>query len=491
MLLQRAFLPFALLFALSGTLLITGCGSDDRAASDEAKQSLDRGWTALIDGLNEAREEIEDPWLAGPDPSERDLADGYRYLLGHVIRLAESEFGQHPDVPYFQRMVRMASKWTIDNPDTMYLTAPIDPAGTYRIRARASDTRDWHSGRRSRSYPKAPRLVTFQTTTASIGDTGKLDEFATCRNQTLGFVQSFEIFPDRDGRFEILVAPERPPGHHQLFLPTRGSVECKPRDEEPFMLDREAAYITVREIFSNWDAEVALDLEIERIDTKTNVRPSLDAEETAQRLEAIGKKVPNQIRFWNALHEFGLEVHGDRNMDGRRSLPENALNPAAPPFIAGGTAGARQLYSAGTFNLEEDEALVIRVETKLEPYYVGFQLANFWGESLDQGSYASSLTGGQLPRQSDDARYYVVTARDPGVPGWLDPTGLREGAMSMRFVYSDDPEEKDFPVITTSVVSFEDIHDHLPKGTPVVSLETRQTQIARRQAHIRKRWRQY
>ena len=191
------------------------------------------------------------------------------------------------------------------------------------------------------------------------------------------------------------------------------------------------------------------------------------------------------------MHEFGLEVLGDRNLDGKRALPENALNPAAPPFIAGGTAGARQLYSAGTFNLDDDQALILRVETKVDPHYVGFQLANFWGESLDQASYTSSLTGGQLPRQRDGARYYVVTARDPGVPGWLDPTGLPEGAMSMRFVYNEDPAEKDFPVITSTLTTFDQIRKHLPEGTATVSSEKRRTQIARRQAHIRKRWRQY
>ena len=468
-----------------------GCGSNDREASSEAKEALERGWTAFIEGLEEARGEIEDPWLAGPDPSERNLADGYRYLLGHAVRIAETEFGQHADLPYFQRSVRMMSKWTIDNPDTLYLSAPIDPAGTYRIRARAADSQDWHTSKRTRIYPKAPRLVTFQTTTATIGDTGELNEFATCRNQTLGFVQGFEIFPDHDGRFEILVAPSKPDNYRGHFLPTRGSVECAPRDKEPFMLEREATNIAVREIFSNWDTEVPMDLEIERIDTHTNIRPSLNAEETAQRFEAIGAKLPNQIRFWNALHEFGLEVLGDRNLDGKRALPENALNPAAPPFIAGGTAGARQLYSAGTFNLDDDQALILRVETKVDPHYVGFQLANFWGESLDQASYTSSLTGGQLPRQRDGARYYVVTARDPGVPGWLDPTGLPEGAMSMRFVYNEDPAEKDFPVITSTLTTFDQIRKHLPEGTATVSSEKRRTQIARRQAHIRKRWRQY
>lgn len=477
--------------ALASAMLFLACSSNDDAAPPEARAALDRGFRALIQGLEDARDAVENPWVVGPLPSDRELADGYRYMLGHLIRLAESEFIQHTDLPYFQRYIRMASKSTIDNPDTLYLMAPIDPSATYQISARAADTDDWRTGQRTRRYPKAPRLVTFQTVTATIGDTGDLDEFTNCRNQTLSFVQHFEIHPDSDGRFDILVAEDRPAGYDGHFLTTRGKLECSPPRGEPFEHERSAAYIAVRESFSNWDAEVPLELEIVRIDAPGKPRPALDAKATAERLESIGTKVANQVRFWNALHEFGLEIHGDRNLDGKRNLPENAMNDPAPPFIAGGTAGARQLYASGTFNIAPDEALVVRVETRLEPYYIGFQLANFWGESLDQASYTSSLTGSQLSAQPDGARYYVVAMGDPGVPGWLDTTGLAKGAMAMRFVYREDPDDTDLPQIRTTLTKLDAVREHLPGATAEITPEMRRTEIARRQAHIRKRWRQY
>ena len=83
-----------------------------------------------------------------------------------------------------------------------------------------------------------------------------------------------------------------------------------------------------------------------------------------------------------------------------------------PPFSAGGVAGARQLYSGGTFELEDDEALVVKIDLRgTDPHYVGFHLGNLWGESADQATYVSSLSGAQLATEADGARYYVVSKR--------------------------------------------------------------------------------
>jgi hypothetical protein len=482
---------FVLFLVLAGALTL-GCGLFGSESSSEDEAALEQGWGAFIGGLEEAREAVRDPWRLAPSPGGRELAEGYRYLLGHLARVIESETVQHTDLPYFQRYVHMLSKWTIDNPDAMYLVAPIDAEGTYRISARAADTTEWRTGERGRPWPKAPRVVTFQTTTALIGQTGSLEEFATCRNQTIGAVRHVDIVPDADGRFEILVAPDRPAGHEGLFLPTRARLDCLDREGKVAATnDRTAVAIAVREIFSDWDAEVPLELEIVRIDAPGRSRPPTDPEQMGEALSAIGNEVANQIRFWNDLHELGLEVHGDRNMDGRRNMPLNGLNPPRPPFIAGGTAGAGQLYAGGTFELGPDEALIVRVESPVEPQYQGFQLANYWGESLDQASYTSSLTGQQLPLASDGARYYVVAQRDPGVPGWVDTTGLARGAISMRFIFPEAPAEDALPQVSAELAPLDALRQKLPEDTPIVTQEVRREQIARRQAHIRRRWRQY
>lgn len=470
---------------------VSGCSDNGHEASRETRQELSRGFEALINGLREAQQAIERPWSEGDGPSERELAEGYRYAIGHLLRTAEADLQQDPNLPYFQRYVRMASKGTIDNPDTMLLVAKIDPGGEYRIRGRLPNFHDWRSGERDRSYPKAPRVVTMQTITALVGENGHLDAFATCRNQSLGFLQNLDLKPSLDGRFEVAVAKARPAGHEGAFLPTHARIPCVPPGGEAFEQDQQARFVAVREVFSDWDREVPIELDIVRTDIEGYRRPAPAAPAIAETLAAIGEKVANQVRFWNAYHEFRLEVHGDRDGDGRANVPRNDLNPAAPPLRTSEIARMRQLDSLGTFDLGEKDALVIRVETPSEPYYAGFQLANFWGESLDQASYTSSLTGGQLKATQDGVRTYIVSHEDPGVAGWLDTTGLAKGQMILRFIYAEDPSEADRPRISAELMGIESVAAHLPRSTPSVTPDARREQIRRRQTHIRKRWRQY
>jgi hypothetical protein len=452
--------------------------------------ALEAGWAGFLAGLGEARRGLEDPALFPAPPTDRNLAEGYRYLLGHLARLIEAQTQRDPRFPYFQRSVRMLSKWTIDNPDTLYLSASISAEGSYRIRGRTLDTREWRDGALDTSGPRAPRVVIFQTTTEMVGDTGELAEMRTCRNQTLDSIDQFELEPDAEGRFEILIAAERPEDYEGHFLTSRREMSCPSTPKAPPRL-REATQLNVREIFSNWNDEIPLELEISRLDMLGAPRPPRTSEEIGHDLAEIGRKLGNQIKFWNALHELGLEVNGDRNGDGRLALPLNGMNPPAPPFIAGGTAGAGQLYSAGTFELAEDEALVVRVEAPIEPHYIGFQLGNLWGESTDQRNYLSSATDDQNPVASDGARYYIVSARDPGTPGWVDTTGLEKGTISMRFIFRENPPAGSMPTAEATLMKVADVRSALPADTTIVTEATRLEQVDARQRHIQRRWRQY
>jgi len=461
------------------------------AESEVAPDALGRGWLDFIKGLEGARGAIENPAFFPPEPTDRNLAEGYRYLLGHLARIIEAQTQRDPDFPYFQRSVRMLSKWTIDNPDTMYLSATIDAEGIYRIRGRALDTTEWRTGERGRSGERAPRVVIFQTSTAVIGQTGELAEMTACRNQTLDSLDHFDLALDAEGRFEIIVAARRPRDYEGHFLASRAEVPCRSTFGTTTYRMRDATQLNVREIFSDWRHEVPLELEIVRLDMRGMPRPPRTSAEMGLHLGQIGRLVANQVAFWNRLHELGLEVNGDRNGDGRQALPLNDLNPPAPPFIAGGTAGAGQLYAAGTLEIGSDEALVVRVEAPVEPHYLGFQLSNLWGESPDQANYVSSQTGSQNPVASDGARYYVVSERDPGTPGWLDTTGLEKGTMSMRFLFDELPPRDRMPTLKTVVTPIEGVRELLPADTPVVTAEDRRREVDTRQRHIQRRWRQY
>ncbi len=456
------------------------------SGDQRAVQKLDAAWNDLMQGLDEARVSLVDPQFFPAPATDRNLAEGYRYLLGHLNRIIEFELLADPQFPEFLRSMDMLRKWTGENPDAMYLKAAIDDRGFYKVTGLATDTSEWRSSVRGMPGPKAPRMVIFQTISGVPGDTGTLGEMAECKSQTLDHINSFELQVDADNRFELLIGPRRPEGYKGNFLLSRKRMTCPGNASSKTV---RATALSVREIFSDWAREVPLNMDIVRLESAGDNRAPVNSSFMAEKLSAIGRKVPNQIRFWNQLMEIPLEMRGDHNGDGERALPVNGINPPAPPFTAAGAAGAGQLYAAGIFELGDDEALVIRVETPLEPHYMGFQLNNLWMEGPDQQNYVSSLNAGQLLPASDGARYYIVSHRDPGVPGWVDTTGLEKGFHAMRFIYRREPKTYEMPNLAAFRVSLAALSGLLPEGMPRVTAEQRRQEVALRQRHIKRRWR--
>jgi hypothetical protein len=175
------------------------------------------------------------------------------------------------------------------------------------------------------------------------------------------------------------------------------------------------------------------------------------------------------------------------NGDGAQFMPPNDLNP---PRGAGHWGGqATNVYAGGTYDLGPDEALVIETRVPVEPAYSGFHLANFWGESHDFANHQSSLNGFQAERDGDGAVRYVVAHRDPGVPNWVDTTGLPRGFMSFRWAYSEAPAE--LPTTRVEKVAFDAIRSVLPADVRAVSEAERREAVRIRQAHVQRRYRQH
>jgi hypothetical protein len=145
-------------------------------ADPAARARLDSAWKSFQDTLDEARDSLVNPAHFPPVGTDRNLAEGQRYLLGHLGRLIEQEMRLDPRFPEFHRSVDMLRKHTGENPDAIYLKAPIDASGIYRVRGLVADVSEWRDSKRVAGRPKPPRLVTFQTITGVPGDTGKLEE---------------------------------------------------------------------------------------------------------------------------------------------------------------------------------------------------------------------------------------------------------------------------------------------------------------------------
>ena len=157
----------------------------------------------------------------------------------------------------------------------------------------------------------------------------------------------------------------------------------------------------------------------------------------------MGALVRGQMHFWNEFYAVLLETYGKRD---------------------GGTAGRRALHAAQRVQRaergvgrdrrrpEHEHLRGRRVRARARrgadhrdrasrspPQYIGFHLANLWGESLDYANHQTSLNGFQAERDADGVLRYVIAHRDPGVPNWLDTTGHREGFLAPRWAYSEQP----------------------------------------------------
>ena len=53
----------------------------------------------LIQGLQEAKHSLTDPEAFPPEPTARNLAEGYRYRLAHLGRLIEMEMRLRSSLP--------------------------------------------------------------------------------------------------------------------------------------------------------------------------------------------------------------------------------------------------------------------------------------------------------------------------------------------------------------------------------------------------------
>jgi len=307
-----------------------------------------------------------------------------------------------------------------------------------------------------------------------------------------GRLDSSALQVDENGCFEILLAPERPKGHTGNFIPTL-KVVSQPHPDDPNMPhERYATYVSGRQLFYDWEREDAIHLAIAQLGAEGSHPPTYGPGAAAAELRRCGELLRGQMHFWNAFWTILMGTYGKRegSIEGIR-FPRNAFNSINAASGATGGGMSTNLYAGGVFELGPDEALIVENRIPLQPQYIGFQIGNLWGESMEYANHLGSLNGHQLEVDSDGVVRLVIAHRDPGVPNWIDTTGHPEGFMSPRWAYSETPLKEQWPSIAATKVRFEEIRKFLPEGTRTVSWEERREQIRIRQEHVQKRFRSF
>ncbi|MAE95862.1 MAG: hypothetical protein CL910_14490 [Deltaproteobacteria bacterium] len=461
---------------------------DDLAAAKELRAA----WDDLMASLERARDAIDQPELMPAPQNARNLAEGYRYLMGYVHSAVERAFHEDPARPAFRNALSIVNRATIDNADAIYFFAPIDGRESYRIEGRVEDCREWRGEEPSATGRRAPHYLIFEASCGALaGDSGDLRELTPGSKTQTGRLDSSEIQVAADGSFEILLAPERPTGHTGNFLQTL-KVVSRPHPSDPDIPpERYANYVSGRQLFNDWEREEAIHLSIRQLGAEGTAPPPYTAEQAAAELRRCGELVRGQMHFWNAFWTILMGTYGHREggIPGGVEFKRNAFNEVNAASGATGGGMSTNLYAGGVFELEPDEALVIENRIPTRPQYVGFQLGNLWGESIEYAHALGSLNGSQCEVDPDGVIRLVIAHRDPGVPNWLDTTGHREGFMAPRWAYSETPPREKWPSITAKKVAFDEIRDQLPESTRVVSPDERREQIRARQEHVQRRFR--
>jgi hypothetical protein len=359
--------------------------------------------------------------------TERDLLEGYDYLAGTLRAAIASAWSFERDFPYFIRSATPYTKVGLDNPDTLYFSARIRDNAEYVV-----------SGRRGTTADLSFQVLNGDYSPADVPDS--LNAFDD---------RAFDIAPD--GSFELRFGPPRTDAGPNYFA-----------------LGPKASMVLVREVFSDWSTERPGTIRIQRVDRVGAAPPLPDADLIAKRFQVTGKTLVQQLKTFLAFPEwFYLK------------LPVNTMTE--PRLTPGGLA--TQYSSAGHYELDDDQALVISVPVSDAPYQ-GFQLGTMWYLSMDFVNHQTSLTAAQAHHDPDGVMRFVVSERDPGVANWLECTGHRRGYLQIRwqrtsreFTAADGP--------TVALVR----HDELPAALPyydhnTITAEQRAERIAARQAAV-------
>lgn len=455
-------------------------------SSDATKAALREAFDEMIRGFQEARDAIDTPALYPPPATDRNLAEGYRYVLGFMLSGIERALA-NPLYPRFRRAIQPMNRATIDNADAVYLMAEIDGNYSYRVRGKTLDSRHWR-GEPVAAGKTAPQYVIFELSSGYAGDSGKLSEMKPGTRINTSTLDCAEIEVAADGSFEILIAPEKPADYSGNFMLSKRTSHD---------VEHVGRFLTCRELFHDWENQDVMDLEILRIGCEKEPLPPIEPEGAMQLMREVGRIARNQVHFWNAFNAITLETYGQvpggisekMGLD-KPFMPVNDMNPPNALGLATGGGQSSNIYAGGTFMLDDDEALLIETLTPVTPAFLGFHLANLWGESLDFESYPSNINAHFMEPDPDGYWRWVVCHRDPGIANWVSTTGLPHGYLSMRWTYPETPPKEQWPTLSARKIAFAEIDELLPHARRVTEAD-REAQRLVRHRHVQRRYRQY
>lgn len=328
------------------------------------------------------------------------------------------------DAPQFLPALNQVLNIGQPNADTTYRSAVITPGGTYRL-----------TGKRG----TLALAVMVQVIPQGRPGGGMRQHL------NLAHVKA-----DENDRFEVIASPVRPEGYSGDW----------------WELDPAATQLMIRMVSADWGNEIEPTLSIERIDRPIG-RPRPPARALERRLRALPMTVDTMALMFVG-HFQKLRNEGYVNKLKVMTLEFGALQD--------------QFYYEGTYDLADDEALIIESSIPAKCDYRSLILTNEIYETIDWYNNHSSLNGVQSAPDPDGKLRIVVSARDTGVKNWLDIAGHSRGIIQGRWTGCDSQ-----PIPTVHKVKYAVVLDIMPPGVATVTPEERQHIMRKRREALLQR----
>jgi hypothetical protein len=356
------------------------------------------------------------------------------------------------------------SRILYDNPDTIYRFMGVNKTSTYVITGRFTGD--------------MPADTSFSVLTGLSGNTARV-------------LTGDELVRNSDGSFTITVSgsPTGPgPNHLQLTSDT--------------------TLIAVRNTLSDWNKQDPMSLSIERVSGPPNslfsqlggfaipfIGPLVTDNPLLTSLVSLIPPLPDPPPLLRGavtavIMALGLQMESKyiqvATIDpttGERRQPNVLTNPTRnAEFLA------TQMQSAGYFQLDDDQALVVTINPGSAGYFV-VPVTNDWTITDNYWDQQTSLNIAQAKKNLDGTYTIVISPDDPDVWNWVSTGGLNQGTISIRF--QDLGNSSTLPTVSSRVVSLDDLPSVLPADTIYATTQDRLKQIADRKSGFNNRFAPY
>lgn len=387
---------------------------------------LAQAWDQFCDKLKEAKSVV---FRDSAPAQTQDRSAGIRMLARNISMALDKEFENadplHPELTHIMDWRR---KQGGDNPDSLYLTAPIDGVHTYRL-----------SG--TRGSVKFIAITVCESGNSPWG------------GPAIGKLFNHTMDVNDDGTFEIIISPEASEPQAKNWMKTT------PKTHRLY----------IRQFFYDWENEEPMQVRIDRLGDAINP-PDITLESVSEGLLKSAQWLNDITRYWTDC----LEMWQKRPLEflSFNQMMNNALDatPGGEPLIC-------------YWHMAKDEALIIRATPPEDTAFWNLELGDWWFESMDY-RYRLANTNGHYAQLEETGEVIVaVTHDDPGLPNWLDASGYAAGYLCCRWIGSATA-----PQPSIERVKRADLLKHLPKAVKRIDAVERQRQLAERRRGIVRRF---